>query len=599
MGLTKIPTKTADSIGAVVRDRPRPLPRDPRYAQSAEEHERLKDTVIELAAAVGLEDGSTSGSLEERVGLLETGGGAGTLTTLDPEAAGDTAEVNQNISAGDTVLQNITSPAGEPEDASAPYYLLLDDGDALSEHVVVIGRSGAQRTLAAPTQHGYSAGPSTIAYAGPATTPAAAGLMPASELHRLEAMETGAQRTSPARVADAGAVMDGDFDGVHAGTMARLGAGLYQVRRDTYDATAAPAVGDDDADGYAAGSIWVWPDHGIWICEDASTGAAEWRRLVGTTVREESGTEYAPTQADDGAVIVCTNGVGCGVPVPNGLPIGFALTIVARGGVVDFDAPGDVAFVEIAGQQDPPRITRFGGVAVLRIVDTDVAYVSGADLETRGPDGPVTGTRTLSRDDHEQTIKLDSSGGSFDLDLPTPSDVPVGFWCRIVDVGGALSTNPVTLDRAGGESINGAAADYLLRVGLGEWVLRRDGSNWLLRGDTARIPAPPIVDTNTTRTISQADNEQTIWCLGSEMTVTVPAGLLPNTIVQFVRGEGCAFVVVEADTGVVLRFDAATFDPAAAATHTTIFVQILGDGGSFENEVALVFGDLAPASEDS
>lgn len=110
-----------------------------------------------------------------------------TLGTASPSAPGATDTVNQNVPVQSLTLPNISSPAGEPADASSPYYLLIDNGSD-SEHVVVIDRSGAARTLAAPTQYAYPAGPSTVAYAGLATSPPTAGLMPASAHHRLEGL---------------------------------------------------------------------------------------------------------------------------------------------------------------------------------------------------------------------------------------------------------------------------------------------------------------------------------------------------------------------------------------------------------------------------
>jgi hypothetical protein len=44
-----------------------------------------------------------------------------------------------------------------------------------------------------------------------------------------------------------------------------------------YDATAAPAVTDDDGDGYSVGSVWIdVTGDDAYICVDASTGAAVW-----------------------------------------------------------------------------------------------------------------------------------------------------------------------------------------------------------------------------------------------------------------------------------------------------------------------------------
>lgn len=51
--------------------------------------------------------------------------------------------------------------------------------------------------------------------------------------------------------------------------------------KNNFAATAAPTTGDDDADGYSAGSLWVdVTNDNAYICLDASTGAAVWRLWV-------------------------------------------------------------------------------------------------------------------------------------------------------------------------------------------------------------------------------------------------------------------------------------------------------------------------------
>jgi hypothetical protein len=53
-------------------------------------------------------------------------------------------------------------------------------------------------------------------------------------------------------------------------------AGL-EWQKNNLAASAAPAVGDDDGDGYSVGSIWIdTTGDAAYICVDASTGAAVW-----------------------------------------------------------------------------------------------------------------------------------------------------------------------------------------------------------------------------------------------------------------------------------------------------------------------------------
>lgn len=72
MALTTLPTKTDASIGRVKSDRT-PTgapPADLDFDVPAAEYERLKDAIVDLGTSIGLDDGSTSGSLREELGLL-------------------------------------------------------------------------------------------------------------------------------------------------------------------------------------------------------------------------------------------------------------------------------------------------------------------------------------------------------------------------------------------------------------------------------------------------------------------------------------------------------------------------------------------------
>lgn len=56
----------------------------------------------------------------------------------------------------------------------------------------------------------------------------------------------------------------------------------YNLPFSKFDATAAPGVGDDDADGFIAGSLWAdRTNHKIYICKDNATGAAVWSEIPG------------------------------------------------------------------------------------------------------------------------------------------------------------------------------------------------------------------------------------------------------------------------------------------------------------------------------
>jgi len=71
---------------------------------------------------------------------------------------------------------------------------------------------------------------------------------------------------------------------------AKLGDGNYpadgttgtvatNVVKNNFAAEASPEVTDDEADGYAKGSLWIY-DVDAWICTDATEGAAIWREIT-------------------------------------------------------------------------------------------------------------------------------------------------------------------------------------------------------------------------------------------------------------------------------------------------------------------------------
>ncbi|AKF06088.1 hypothetical protein [Sandaracinus amylolyticus] len=117
----------------------------------------------------------------------------GTALELVPaDAPGAAVGLSGNNLAGSFEAKFfLSAPAGEPADpaTSGPYYLHFDDGGSNEEDVIVIRRVGAVRHLASPLQHDYLSGSATVAYAGPATSPATVGGMPATAFARLEALD--------------------------------------------------------------------------------------------------------------------------------------------------------------------------------------------------------------------------------------------------------------------------------------------------------------------------------------------------------------------------------------------------------------------------
>lgn len=87
----------------------------------------------------------------------------------------------------------------------------------------------------------------------------------------------------------------------------------------------------------------------------------------------------------------------------------------------------------------------------------------------------TTNYTILSTDD---TILVNTTGGAFTLTLPTPTGITKIF--HIIDIGGTLNTNNITLARSGGESISGLAANKLLQTNWGWFDVTTNGTDWFV-----------------------------------------------------------------------------------------------------------------------
>jgi hypothetical protein len=83
-------------------------------------------------------------------------------------------------------------------------------------------------------------------------------------------------------------------DDLDSGSTWTLGIYVYTGSRATriHRSTAAPGVGDDDADGFDFGSIWIKTSatKAVYLCLDPSTGAADWDQIdIGGITAHASG----------------------------------------------------------------------------------------------------------------------------------------------------------------------------------------------------------------------------------------------------------------------------------------------------------------------
>jgi hypothetical protein len=76
------------------------------------------------------------------------------------------------------------------------------------------------------------------------------------------------------------------------------------ISEGNFTATATPTVTDDETDGYSAGSMWIVDNEHIYICVDATEGAAVWQ-FVNKTIPEPP---PAPALTDQTATAVTVTG---------------------------------------------------------------------------------------------------------------------------------------------------------------------------------------------------------------------------------------------------------------------------------------------------
>ena len=78
------------------------------------------------------------------------------------------------------------------------------------------------------------------------------------------------------------ALTDSDFTGATGGLMLKDGAGSYNVARVNLAATGAPGTGNDETQGYEITSQWYdQTNDDLYVCFDATTGAAQWELVNG------------------------------------------------------------------------------------------------------------------------------------------------------------------------------------------------------------------------------------------------------------------------------------------------------------------------------
>lgn len=137
MGLTSLPTKSDGSLGRVKSALPGSDPSpDLDYYVTAAEHEAIKDAIVGLGAEVGLHDGSTAGSLVERVtalAALPIRRVTGSTTLLESDLV-----VIVDASGGPAVVTGATVVTG------APRFWVVKKSPGNNTNKLTLARAGSE-----------------------------------------------------------------------------------------------------------------------------------------------------------------------------------------------------------------------------------------------------------------------------------------------------------------------------------------------------------------------------------------------------------------------------------------------------------------------
>lgn len=109
----------------------------------------------------------------------------------------------------------------------------------------------------------------------------------------------------------------------------------------------------------------------------------------------------------------------------------------------------------------------------------------------------IVANHTINPTDSVNFIAVNSAGGSFSLQLPASNSVPSGRFYLVKDLTGSAGTHPVTVMRAGSDTIDGAASDFALTGAHQSALFISSLGNWMLfaEGDFGALTAKTLTTT--------------------------------------------------------------------------------------------------------
>ena len=169
------------------------------------------------------------------------------------------------------------------------------------------------------------------------------------------------------------------------------------------------------------------------------------------------------------------------------------LNIGAGGsGGLSFSTENDITllngFLALSNEDTTPSAPSDGSGGILYVKSDGKLYfisheTSETDLTAGGGGGGdltivTTSSATYALSTYNTMVIVDSSSNAVEVDLPTAS----GNAGKTVDILAKTgTTNAVTVDPNGSETINGVSTSYILNVNYANLTLVSDGSNWVIR----------------------------------------------------------------------------------------------------------------------
>lgn len=170
----------------------------------------------------------------------------------------------------------------------------------------------------------------------------------------------------------------------------------------------------------------------------------------------------------------------------------FVANLSCNGGATLGDAAADTHVVNgtlrLASEHSSgPSAPADGDGGILYVKNDGKLYfisqdVTETDLTDGGGGGDLTivttSSATYALSTYNTMVIVDSSSNAVEVDLPTAS----GNAGKTVDILAKTgTTNAVTIDPNGSETINGVSTSYILNVNYANLTLVSDGSNWVIR----------------------------------------------------------------------------------------------------------------------